>query len=60
MLPLRFNDGEDIPAEWIAEAVFEIVDRFDAASYETQRIEGHWRSGNVIYRDDPDTAGERS
>jgi hypothetical protein len=36
LLPLRFNDGRDIPAEWIAEAVLEIVDHFGAASYETQ------------------------
>jgi hypothetical protein len=29
----------------------EVVDHFDAASYETQRIEGHWRAGGVLYRD---------
>jgi len=28
------------------------VDHFGAASYETQRIEGHWRHGEVLYRDD--------
>jgi hypothetical protein len=28
------------------------VDRFGAASYETQRVEGHWRQGVVLYRDD--------
>lgn len=43
LLPLRFNDGRDIPGEWIAEAVLEIVDHFGAASYETQKVEGHWR-----------------
>lgn len=41
-----------MPGEWLAEAVLEIVDHFGAASYETQRVEGHWRHGGVLYRDD--------
>jgi hypothetical protein len=52
LLPLRFNDGRDVPPEWLAEATLEIVDRFGAASYETQKVEGHWRNGGVLYRDD--------
>lgn len=52
LLPLRFNDGREVPPEWMAEAVLEVVDRFGAASYETQRVEGHWRNGGVTYRDD--------
>lgn len=51
LLPLQFNDGRDAPAEWLADAVLEIVDQFGAASYETQRVEGHWRHGGVLYRD---------
>lgn len=51
LLPLQFNDGRDVPGEWIAEAVLEIVDHFGAASYETQKVEGHWRHGGVLYRD---------
>lgn len=51
LLPLQFNDGRDVPAEWLAEAVLEIVERFGAASYETQKLEGHWRHGGVVYRD---------
>lgn len=51
LLPLQFNDGRDVPADWLAEAVLEIVDRFGAASYETQKVEGHWRHGGVLYRD---------
>lgn len=51
LLPLQFNDGRDVPAEWLAEAALEIVDHFGAVSYETQRIEGHWRQGGVLYRD---------
>ena len=52
LLPLQFNDGRDVPAEWLGEAVLEIVDRFGAASYETQRVEGHWRHSGILYRDD--------
>ena len=52
LLPLRFNDGREVPPEWLAEAVLEVVERFGAASYETQKVEGHWRSGVVVYRDD--------
>ena len=51
LLPLQFNDGRDIPSEWLADAVLEIVDRFGAASYETQKVEGHWRHAGVLYRD---------
>lgn len=65
LLPLRFNDGRDVPAEWVAEAV--LVDHFGAASYETQKVEGHWRHSGILYRDDlvrvvvdvPDSARNR-
>ena len=40
LLPLQFNDGRDVPTEWLAEAVLEIVGYFGAASYETQKLEG--------------------
>ncbi len=41
LLPLQFNDGREIPSDSLAEAVLEIVEKFDAASYETQKVEGH-------------------
>ncbi len=40
-----------MPPEWLAEAVLEIVENFGAASYETQKVEGHWRHQGIIYRD---------
>lgn len=52
LLPVQFNDGREIPPEWLADAVFEIVEHFGAASYETQKVEGHWRHAGVTYRDD--------
>jgi hypothetical protein len=56
-----------VPSEWLAEAVLEVVDHFGAASYETQKLEGHWRHSGVIYRDNlvkiivdaPDSARNR-
>ncbi len=51
LLPLQFNDGRDIPPERLAEAVLEIVENFGAASYETQKVEGHWRHQGILYRD---------
>ena len=51
MLPRQFNDGRDVPAEWISLAVLEIGDRFGAVSYETQVIEGRWQQAGVVYRD---------
>jgi hypothetical protein len=52
LLPLQFNDGRAVPSDWLAEAVLEVADHFGAASYETQKVEGHWRHGGVLYRDD--------
>ena len=51
LLPLQFNDGREVPPDWLADAVLEIVDHFGAASYETQKVEGHWRQAGVAYRD---------
>ncbi len=52
LLPLQFNDGRPVPGEWLAEAVLEIANHFGSATYETQKLEGHWRHAGVIYRDD--------
>jgi hypothetical protein len=51
LLPLQFNDGREVPSEWLAEAVLEVVDHFGGASYETQKVEGHWRASGILYRD---------
>lgn len=31
--------------------MLEVVDHFGAASYETQKVEGHWRHSGILYRD---------
>jgi len=68
MLPRQFNDGRDVPPEWISLAALEIGDQFGAVSYETQIIEGRWQQAGVVYRDNlarvyadmPDTKENRS
>ena len=55
LLPLQFNDAlhqiVTNPPSLLAEAVLEIVDYFGAASYETQKVEGQWRHGGALIRD---------
>jgi len=35
----------------LAEAVLEVVDHFGAVTYETQKVEGHWRHEGIVYKD---------
>ena len=35
----------------MADAVLDVVRNFGAASYETQRVEGHWQHAGMTYRD---------
>ena len=67
LLPVRFNDGRDVPEELLGEAVNEIVQQFGAVSFYKQAVEGQWRQDETLYRDDlalvvvdvPDTAKNR-
>lgn len=52
LLPVRFNDGSDVPEELLAEAVNEIVVQFNAVTFHRQTVEGHWRHEEATYRDD--------
>lgn len=52
LLPVRFNDGSDVPEELLAEAVNEIVVQFGAVSFHKELIEGRWRHAETLYRDD--------
>jgi len=52
LLPVRFNDGEDIPEELLGEAVNEIVNQFGAVSFYKQAVEGHWLHAGTLYRGD--------
>lgn len=67
LLPVRFNDGSDVPEELLGEAVNEIVEHFGAVTFHRQTVEGHWRHEETLFRDDlailvidlPDTTKNR-
>ena len=52
LLPLRFNDGQAVPDELIADTLLELRQRFGAVSSETQVIRGHWQHEGQLFRDD--------
>lgn len=52
LLPLRFNDGQSIPDNLIADTLLELEEQFGAVSCETQQIRGMWRHEGQSYRDD--------
>lgn len=67
LLPLRFNDGEPIPAEMIEESLVELRQRF-GDSVETQTTQGTWKHEGEVYCDElvrmyvdvPDSAENRA
>ena len=52
LLPLRFNDGNEVPDTLIAETLVELRRKFGAVSCEAQRIQGQWQHEGQIYRDE--------
>ena len=52
LLPVRFNDGSEVPEGLLGEAVNEMVEQFNAASFYKDTIEGRWRQAETLYRDD--------
>jgi hypothetical protein len=67
LLPVRFNDGADVPEELLGEALNEIVAQFNAVTFYRETVEGRWQHGEELFRDDlalvvvdvPDTAKNR-
>jgi hypothetical protein len=52
LLPVRFNDGKDVPEELLGRAVKEIVEQFNAVTFHKEAAEGLWQLDEIIYRDD--------
>jgi hypothetical protein len=52
LLPLKFNDGQSVPDELIADSLLELRREFGAVSCETQTIRGVWEHEGHIFRDD--------
>ena len=52
LLPQRFNDGQPVPDELIADTLLEIRQKFKSVSSETQIIRGIWEHAGQFYRDE--------
>ncbi len=52
LLPRRFNDGQPVPDDLLADTLLELRDRFGSVSTETQVIQGQWTHQGQLYRDD--------
>jgi hypothetical protein len=52
LLPLRFNDGQNVPDDLIATLLLQLERQFGAVSTETQTIQGRWTYEGESYRDE--------
>ena len=52
LLPVRFNDGREVPDSMLAEAANEIVEEFGAVSFRRDAVEGQWSYEGILYRDE--------
>ena len=52
LLPLRFNDGQPVPPQLVADTMFKLREHFGAISWESQTIQGQWQHEGIVYRDD--------
>ena len=51
LVPLLFNDGSRVPESLLALTFAELRDRFGAASWETQVVQGSWEHEGATFRD---------
>jgi hypothetical protein len=67
LVPIRFNDGVEVPDELVGDTLLELRKRFGSVSLETQIIRGQWSHEGQTYLDEnmrmfldvPDTEGAR-
>lgn len=52
LIPLRFNDGSDVPESLVGETLVDLRKRFQAVSAETQVIRGFWEHKGEVFRDE--------
>ena len=52
LLPLRFNNGQSVPPELVADTVLKLREHFGAVSWESQTIQGQWQHEGIVCRDD--------
>ena len=51
LLPLKFNDGRDVPGDLLKETWSDLLARFDGFSFTPQPIQGQWRHEGTTYED---------
>jgi hypothetical protein len=51
-LPLRSNDGQPIPPEFIKLTITELLARFDGMTMGPQHVAGIWQQDGVRYEDE--------
>ena len=52
LLPLRFNNGQSVPPELVADTMLKLREHFGAVSWESQTIQGQWQHEGIVHRDD--------
>jgi|SRR5687767_2813504 hypothetical protein len=52
LLPLKFNDGAEVPDELVSDTLTDLRVRFNSVSSETQTIRGQWVHQGQTYVDD--------
>ena len=50
-MPLLFNDGTPVPEVLLAQTLAELRQRFGAASWETQIVQGVWEQEGAMFKD---------
>jgi len=50
-VPLLFNDGTPVPEVLLAQTLAELRQRFGAASWETQIVQGVWEQEGAMFKD---------
>ena len=51
LVPLLFNDGTPVPEVLLAQTFAELRERFGAASWETQIVQGVWEQEGAMFKD---------
>lgn len=52
LLPLKYNDGRDVPEDQLIDSLLELESRFGAVSCESQTTRGMWQHEGQTFRDD--------
>lgn len=52
LVPIRFNDGDEVPDELVGDTLLELRVRFGSVSLETQIIRGQWTHKGQTFNDE--------